>query len=163
ALRVLHAPDVSGSGPADGHDCGLVADPSRCDALIAALAALDSIRSDADGLRSRLALIRGLLERAGDDASQRMVVNRAFDAPKEVGQILKTVRGPLERVPYPYAGTRVGTPTGSDALTIGDFLGPSSCPMDPAGAYNQAHEALSRLLSLEGRIVSSLVTVAERV
>jgi Zn-dependent protease with chaperone function len=163
ALRVLHAPDVPESGPADGHDCGLVADPARCDALLAALAALDSVRADTDGLRSRQALIRGLLERAGDDASQRMVMNRAFGAAKEVGQILKTVRGALERVPYPYAGTRVGTPTGSDALTIGDFLGPSACPMDPAGAYNQVNETLSRLRSLEGRMVSSLVAMAERV
>ncbi len=92
-----------------------------------------------------------------------MALHRAFDAAKEVGQVLKTVRGVLDRVAYPYALARVGASSASDTPTISEFLGPSSCPTEPAGAFNYGTEVLARLEALEGRIVSSLVAVAERI
>ena len=43
------------------------------------------------------------------------------------------------------------------------FLGPSWSPTDAAGAYNHGAEVLSRLRTLEGRLMASLVAVAGHV
>jgi Zn-dependent protease with chaperone function len=164
ALRLRHAPNVAEKRRASGDGNPRTADPVPCDLLVASLAALDSVRQDIDGVRSRLALMVGLLQQAAKDQRYPPVMHRAYDAAKEVDQLLKTIRAVLDRVPYPYAATRLGPQQGSDQPTMtGAFLGPSSSPMDPAGTYSHGIEVLSRLRTLEGRIIASLVAVAEQV
>jgi hypothetical protein len=92
-------------------------------------------------------------------------MHRAYDAGKEVRQILKGVREALDRVPYPYPAAILGAQGGSDTPTIRAFLGPSSgaIDIDTAGVYNYGIESLSKIRSLEGRILASLVTIIEQV
>ena len=160
ALRLRHAPDVAAGLPSGGEGA---ADLARCEAMAGALAALDSVRRDIDDLQSRLGLILGLLQRAANDARFTPLLHRAYDARKEVGQLIKTIRAAVDEVPYPYPAASLAPQQGSDTPTIGAFLGPSSSPIDAAGAYNYGAEVLSRLRTLEGRLMASLVAVAEHV
>jgi Zn-dependent protease with chaperone function len=160
ALRLRPAPDVAGGLPSGGAG---TADLARCEAMVVALAALDSVRRDIDDLQSRLGLILGLLQRAANDARFTPLLHRAYDTRKEVGQLIKTIRAAVDGVPYPYPAVSLAPQQGSETPTIGAFLGRSSSPIDAAGAYNYGADMLSRLRTLEGRLMASLIAVAEHV
>ena len=107
----------------------------------------------------RMGLILGLLQRAANDARSTPLLHRAYDARKEVVQLIKTIRAAVDERPFPYPAARLAPQQGSDTPTIGAFLGPSSSPIDAVETYND----LSQLRTLEGRHMASLVAVAEHV
>jgi Zn-dependent protease with chaperone function len=163
ALRLRHAPDVAAGLTSGGDGATCAAELARCEAIAVALAALDSVRRDIDDLQSRLGLILGLLQRAANDARFTPLLQRAYDARREVGQLIKTIRAAVDEVPYPYPAANLAPQQGSETPTIGAFLGRSSSPTDAAGAYSYGVDVLSRLRTLEARLMASLVAVAEHV
>jgi Zn-dependent protease with chaperone function len=159
ALQLRQAPHVANAL----RELPGAADPARCETLAATLAGLDAVRPDLVRLRSRLALMHGLFQRAASEPGFHQITRSASEIGDEVRKLLKTLREALDAVPYPFPTADRAADPERDARPLGAQLGSVSTLLDPASVYNRGIEFLSQISSLEERIVSSLVGTAEQV
>jgi Zn-dependent protease with chaperone function len=119
ALRLRQAPHLA----AALRQIPGAVDPSRCRMLATTLAALDASHADRDRLRTRLALLLGILQRVATEPSSRLIYSMAGEVSEEIRKILKTIRDALDAVPHPFStAVKVADET-AGSVTIGVQVG----------------------------------------
>jgi Zn-dependent protease with chaperone function len=133
------------------------------EAMVATLEAFNSARTHAEILRSRLAVLLGILLEAQRVRGNPLVVRPAYDACADVKAAVGSFRAVIDGIPYPFHLPMPEAFRGAATPTVGVFLGHVSLDSDPGVVYSQGSDLASRLRRLEERLLSSLAQVTEQV
>jgi hypothetical protein len=154
ALRLLPGADLPAPGP-DVH--------AGCEAMVAALDGLGSARIHVELLRSRVAVLLGILREAQRERGNSLSVRPVFEASDGVREAIHALLAAIDRTAYPFPLPAPEAHTTTDRPTVGAFLGRVPHGEDPAEVYATGSDLLRRLRMLEDRLLSSLAEVAEQV
>jgi hypothetical protein len=163
ALRLRHRPDLREALErlqVESRSPWILA---RSDDLATALDRVVSLRPDLDRLAAKLALIRGVCERAESEALPPQLTGKTLDASKEVRELVKSITTTLGEVPYPFPTSSSGANLGSGPATIGTYLGSATISSDVAEVHNRGAGMLLQVRNLEGRILGTLALATEQI
>ncbi len=152
AFPLLSVPEIA-AGVGDGGDPAA----ARCGKLLDARESLQRAWPHIENLRLKVALLGTLFNDLSNNKENTSLVTQIKLVASQIMVLLRDARGTLDAAPYPYEH-------GSGTISIGtDFVPAVPGPEEFAELFGAAQGLVAKYYSLDYRLLSDLIVLAERI